>query len=79
VFLALTWLLLTRWLYRPEIDEIPGGRELIQRELDELGPVSRGERLVGIVFVGTALGLDRQLRARRRARGHRARAGSTTP
>jgi solute carrier family 13 (sodium-dependent dicarboxylate transporter), member 2/3/5 len=53
--LALTWLLLTRWLYRPEVDEIPGGRELIQREIDELGPVSRGERRVAIVFVGTAL------------------------
>jgi solute carrier family 13 (sodium-dependent dicarboxylate transporter), member 2/3/5 len=54
VFLVLTWLLLTRWLYRPEIDEIPGGRELIQRELDALGAVSRGERLVAIVFASTA-------------------------
>jgi solute carrier family 13 (sodium-dependent dicarboxylate transporter), member 2/3/5 len=53
--LALTWLLLTRWLYPPEVDEIPGGRELIQREIDDLGPVSPGERRVAIVFVATAL------------------------
>jgi solute carrier family 13 (sodium-dependent dicarboxylate transporter), member 2/3/5 len=54
-FLAITWFVLTRWLYRPEIDDIPGGRELIQREIDDLGPVSRGERLVAIVFVTTAI------------------------
>jgi solute carrier family 13 (sodium-dependent dicarboxylate transporter), member 2/3/5 len=53
-FLAITWLVLTRWLYRPEVDDIPGGRDLIQREVDALGPVSRGERRVAIVFVATA-------------------------
>jgi solute carrier family 13 (sodium-dependent dicarboxylate transporter), member 2/3/5 len=54
-FLVIAWFVLTRWLYPPEVDEIPGGRELIQREIDELGPVSRGERLVAIVFAATAL------------------------
>jgi solute carrier family 13 (sodium-dependent dicarboxylate transporter), member 2/3/5 len=53
-FLAIAWLVLTRWLYRPEVDDIPGGRDLIQREVEALGPVSRGERRVAIVFVLTA-------------------------
>lgn len=55
VFLALTWLVLTRWLYPPEIDDIPGGRELIQSEIDDLGPVSPGEKRVAVVFVATAM------------------------
>jgi solute carrier family 13 (sodium-dependent dicarboxylate transporter), member 2/3/5 len=54
-FLLIAWVVLTRWLYPPEVDEIPGGRELIQREVEQLGPISRGERRVAIVFVGTAL------------------------
>jgi sodium-dependent dicarboxylate transporter 2/3/5 len=54
VFLVIAWLVLTRWLYPPEIDAIPGGRELIQSELDRLGPVSRGERRVAVVFGATA-------------------------
>lgn len=37
------------------MDEIPGGRELIQGELDELGPMSRGETVVAGVFAVTAL------------------------
>jgi solute carrier family 13 (sodium-dependent dicarboxylate transporter), member 2/3/5 len=53
-FLVITWVVLTRWLYPPEVDEIPGGRELIQREIEDLGPVSRGERRVAVVFVATA-------------------------
>jgi sodium-dependent dicarboxylate transporter 2/3/5 len=53
VFMAIAWAAITR-LYPPQMDEIPGGRELIQRELDELGPVSRGERTVAIVFAITA-------------------------
>jgi solute carrier family 13 (sodium-dependent dicarboxylate transporter), member 2/3/5 len=51
VFLVLAWLVLTRWLYPPEIDHIPGGAELLQRELTRLGPLSRGERNVLVVFV----------------------------
>ena len=51
VFLTLAWLVITRWLYRPEVDDIPGGAELIDDELAELGPVGPGERNVVIVFV----------------------------
>jgi solute carrier family 13 (sodium-dependent dicarboxylate transporter), member 2/3/5 len=51
VFLVLAWLLLTRWLYPPEIDEVPGGAALLRDELARLGPLTRGERNVLIVFV----------------------------
>ena len=55
VFLGLTWVVLTRFVYPPEIGEISGGRELIRSQLDEMGPASRGEKTVFTVFVITAL------------------------
>ncbi|TCJ15248.1 DASS family sodium-coupled anion symporter [Rubrobacter taiwanensis] len=54
VFLSITWVVLTRFVYPPEIDEISGGRELIRGQLDEMGPVSRGEKVVLTVFALTA-------------------------
>ena len=54
-FLVITWLLLTRWIYPISHKEFPGGRQLIQRELSALGPVSRGEWTVLCVFLLTAL------------------------
>lgn len=55
LFLILGWVFLTRVLFPPEIKDLPGGKETIQRELNELGPMSRGEKLAGIVFVAAAL------------------------
>jgi sodium-dependent dicarboxylate transporter 2/3/5 len=55
VFLLFCWWLLTHVLYRPEIDELPGGREVIQDELRRMGPTSNPEKLVGLVFVVAAL------------------------
>lgn len=55
VFMFLTWLLLTKVLFKPEIKEIPGGRELIVRELATLGKVSSGEIRVLTIFVAAAL------------------------
>jgi solute carrier family 13 (sodium-dependent dicarboxylate transporter), member 2/3/5 len=54
VFLFIAWLVITRWLYPPEIQEVPGGAELIRDELAELGPLGKGERNVLIVFVTMA-------------------------
>lgn len=54
VFMVLTWLLLTQVFFRPEIDRIPGGRELIAEELRRMGPMSRGERVAATIFVITA-------------------------
>jgi sodium-dependent dicarboxylate transporter 2/3/5 len=53
-FLFIAWVVLTRFVYPPEIDEISGGREIIQEQIDEMGPVSRGEKWVLTVFVLTA-------------------------
>lgn len=55
VFLVITWFLLVKVLFKPEISEIPGGNELIRKELDRLGPISSGEIRVLGVFILTAL------------------------
>nr|WP_245857112.1 DASS family sodium-coupled anion symporter [Actinoalloteichus hoggarensis] len=55
VFLLLTWLVLTRFVYPPRMKELPGGRELIQEQLAKLGPLSRGEKLTLLVFVLAAV------------------------
>lgn len=53
--LPLTWLLLVRGVFRIRAREIPGGRELIERELAALGPMSRPEWTVLAVFGGAAV------------------------
>ncbi|RMD63721.1 MAG: DASS family sodium-coupled anion symporter [Planctomycetota bacterium] len=49
------WLLLTKLLFPLSAVSIEGGREIIRRELRALGPMSRGEWTVLVVFVLTAL------------------------
>ena len=54
VFLPLGWFLLTRWLYPP--GELRGdAAEVLEREQRDMGPVSRGEKIVAVVFAATAL------------------------
>lgn len=55
VMMAIAWFLLVKVLFKPEIDEIPGGRELIRDELQKLGPMSTGEKLVLGMFVLAAV------------------------
>jgi sodium-dependent dicarboxylate transporter 2/3/5 len=55
VFLFIAWIVLTRFVFPPEIDEISGGRQLIRGQLDEIGSISRGEKFVLAIFVVTAL------------------------
>lgn len=50
-FLALAWLLITRVLFRFELDEVPGGKTMIEDEIAELGSMSRGEKSVRLVFL----------------------------
>ncbi|WP_313023580.1 DASS family sodium-coupled anion symporter [Mobilicoccus sp.] len=54
-FLVVTWFLLTQVLFRPEVKELPGGRELLQSELHKLGPMSAGEMRVLAIFVLAAV------------------------
>ncbi|MBT8121648.1 MAG: DASS family sodium-coupled anion symporter [Gammaproteobacteria bacterium] len=55
VMLVLTWFYLTRILFRSEIPHLPGGRDFIRRQIAGLGPMSREEKAVAIVFVSVAL------------------------
>ena len=54
VFIALAWVLITRVLFRFRLDEIPGGKTMIDDEIATLGPVSQGEKTVLAVFVAAA-------------------------
>jgi solute carrier family 13 (sodium-dependent dicarboxylate transporter), member 2/3/5 len=54
VFIALSWFLITRVIFRFHLDEVPGGKELIDQEIADLGPMSQGEKTVLGVFVTAA-------------------------
>ena len=49
-FILVGWLLMTRLLYRFDLEEIPGGRQMIEGEIRKLGPMSQGENVVTLVF-----------------------------
>ncbi|MGP9837977.1 SLC13 family permease [Arthrobacter sp. 179] len=51
VFMAVAWYLLTFVIFKPEISEIPGGRQLISDEYKKLGRMNVGEKLVLAIFV----------------------------
>ncbi|MGO1974623.1 MAG: SLC13 family permease [Propionibacteriaceae bacterium] len=55
VFMVFCWFLLTKVLFKPEIDKIPGGRELMTTEIKKLGPMSTGEKMVLAIFALAAL------------------------
>lgn len=54
VGVAVTFLVLTRWVYPIQLRTLPGGRALIEGELKKLGPTSASERRVAWVFALTA-------------------------
>ncbi|MCH7909748.1 MAG: DASS family sodium-coupled anion symporter [Candidatus Hydrogenedentes bacterium] len=56
VFLPVTWVLLTRIIFRVESRSSGDAREEIVKRLNELGVMSRGERIVSVVSICTALG-----------------------
>ena len=55
VFGAIAWAVLVYLAYPVRLERLPGGREVIREELRRLGPVSRGEWTVLVVFLATAL------------------------
>jgi sodium-dependent dicarboxylate transporter 2/3/5 len=55
VGLPLAFLILTRITFPVELPELPGGAGLIKKEAEGLGPMSREEKSVAIVFGLTAL------------------------
>lgn len=54
IFLGLAWFLITRVMFRFDLQEIPGGREMIDGEISGLGPMSQGEKTVLAVFAAAA-------------------------
>ena len=56
IMLGLCWLYLTRFAFQSEFDELPGGKQSIRRQLDELGPMSSAEIKVLVVFIMVAAG-----------------------
>ena len=55
VSIPLLYFVLTRWIYPIRITEIPGGKGLIARELNQLGKMTNQEKKVGVLFVSAAL------------------------
>lgn len=55
LFLPLTWLWLTRFAFPLEMASLPGGATRIRAELDELGPMTKPERRLAVIFAVTAV------------------------
>ncbi len=53
-FILIAWVLMTRFLYRFDLPELPGGRAMIDQEIAKLGAPSQGETMVTLVFAGAA-------------------------
>lgn len=56
VTLPLCWLWLIKVANPLKLKKVPGGRDLINSELKQMGPMSAGERWTAAVFLLTALG-----------------------
>jgi sodium-dependent dicarboxylate transporter 2/3/5 len=55
ILLPITWLYLTRIILPPRLKKIPGGKDVIEKDLKALGPMKIGEKLTLIVFIMVAL------------------------
>lgn len=55
IFLLIGWFLLTRVIYPTKLTDVVGGKEVIQEEIDKLGPMTKGEWNVLAVFISAAL------------------------
>jgi sodium-dependent dicarboxylate transporter 2/3/5 len=54
LFVPVSWIFLTRIVLPIQIRSLPGSREVIQEQIDKLGPMRKGERYVLIIFIVTA-------------------------
>jgi len=52
---GIVWVYVTRFLIPPRMDTLPGGMEIIDDEINALGPMTREEKLVLVVFAATAI------------------------
>lgn len=51
VMIFTAWLVLTKFVFRPEYKELPGGKQLIQTELETLGKFSTQEKIILVLFL----------------------------
>lgn len=51
VMVFIAWLVLTKLVFRAEVSEIPGGKQMIKDQLAQLGRLTTPERRVGIIFL----------------------------
>lgn len=56
ILLVICWLYLTRIAFTPEFDELPGGKQSIKQQLEELGPINSSEKKIMSVFLMVATG-----------------------
>ena len=54
--LFICWFYLTRFAYKPEFNQLPGGTASIQQALDKLGPIAQAEKKVLSIFTLVACG-----------------------
>jgi len=54
VSMPIMYYVLTKWVFPIEVEVVPGGKELIRKELKQLGKISRPELGVTVVFVSVA-------------------------
>ena len=52
--LAVTWFYLGRVVFRTQMQQLPGGRQMIQDQRDALGPISFEEKVVAVIFSAAA-------------------------
>ena len=55
IFLPTTWFYLTRIILPPRLKRIPGGKDVIEKDLEALGTMKIGEKLTLIVFIIVAI------------------------
>jgi len=55
-FLPVAWLYLVKIAHPIRIQSLPGGRAMIRKRLEELGPMNRKEKFVLVIFILTAFG-----------------------
>lgn len=55
VFLIIGWILICKVIWRPEVDDLPGGREMFQEQYASLGKMRNGELAVAVIFACTAV------------------------
>ncbi len=55
IMLVVAWFVLTRVIFPIQAKELTGIEEMINQEIDNLGPITRGEKIIGAIFVSTAI------------------------